>query len=248
MLHPNTRVESVERSVQGIAVQFTENGEPTTLKGTHLLVATGRKPNVKSLSLERAGVAYSDEGIKVNEQLKTTNRRIYAIGDVIGGPGFTHLANYHAGIVIRNALFRLKPDASAGVIPRVVYTDPELAQLGLTEADARKRHRRIRIYRWPYADNDRAQCERETEGFIKVITKPDGSILGCTIVGAEAGELLQLWVVAMARDIKIGDLTSLVLPYPTLSELSKRVAYTYYLPTLTKGWLRSIIGFLRRLG
>ena len=167
---------------------------------------------------------------------------------MIGGPGFTHLANFHAGIVIRNALFRLKPDASAGIIPRAVYTDPELAQIGLSEAEARKRYRRIRIYRWPYADNDRAQCERETEGFIKVITRPDGTILGCTIVGAEAGELLQLWVVAMARDIKIGDLTSLVLPYPTLSELSKRVAYTYYLPTLTKGWLRSIIGFLRRLG
>ena len=248
MLHPNTRVENVERSVQGIAVHFTENGEPTVLKGTHLLVATGRKPNVKSLSLERAGVTYTDQGIKVNEQLKTTNRRIYAIGDVIGGPGFTHLANFHAGIVIRNALFRLKPDASAGIIPRAVYTDPELAQIGLTEVEARKRYRRIRIYRWPYADNDRAQCERETEGFIKVITRPDGTILGCTIVGAEAGELLQLWVVAMARDIKIGDLTSLVLPYPTLSELSKRVAYTYYLPTLTKGWLRSIIGFLRRLG
>lgn len=249
VLHPNTRVERVERSVQGVAVHFTEKGEPTTLKGTHLLVATGRKPNVKSLSLERAGVTYTaDDGIKVNEQLKTTNRRIYAIGDVVGGQQFTHLANYQAGIVIRNVLFRLKPDASAATIPRVVYTDPELAQIGLTENEARKRHRRILIFRWPYADNDRAQCERETEGFIKVITRRDGTILGCTIVGAKAGELLQLWVVAMAKDIKIGDITSFVLPYPTLSELSKRVAYAYYLPTLTKGWLRSIIGLLRRLG
>ena len=146
-------------------------------------------------------------------------------------------------------MFRLKPDASAANIPRVVYTDPELAQIGMTEAEARKRYRRrIRIYRWPYADNDRAQCERETEGFIKVITRPDGTILGCTIVGAEAGELIQLWVVAMAKDIKLGDITSFVLPYPTLSELSKRVAYTYYLPTLTRGWLRSIIGLLRRFG
>jgi len=249
VLHPNTRVERVERSVQGVAVHFTEKGEPTILKGTHLLVATGRKPHVKSLSLERAGVTYTaDGGIKVNEQLRTTNRRIYAIGDVVGGQQFTHLANYQAGIVIRNALFRLKPDASAVTIPRVVYTEPELAQIGLTENEARKRHRRILIFRWPYADNDRAQCERETEGFIKVVTRRDGTILGCTIVGASAGELLQLWVVAMAKDIKIGDLTSLVLPYPTLSELSKRVAYTYYLPTLTKGWLRSIIGLLRRLG
>jgi pyruvate/2-oxoglutarate dehydrogenase complex dihydrolipoamide dehydrogenase (E3) component len=248
VLHPNMRVERVERSVQGIAVHFMENGEPSILKGTHLLVATGRKPNVKSLSLDRAGVTYTADGIKVNDQLKTTNRRIYAIGDVVGGQQFTHLANYHAGIVIRNALFRLKPDASAATIPRVTYTDPELAQIGLTEAEARKRYRRIRIYRWPYADNDRAQCERETEGFIKVITRPDGTILGCTIVGAEAGELLQLWVVAMAKDIKLGDITSFVLPYPTLSELSKRVAYTYYLPTLTRGWLRSIIGLLRRFG
>ena len=248
VLHPNTRVERVERSVQGIAVHFMENGEPVILKGTHLLVATGRKPNLKSLSLERARVTYTDDGIKVNEQLKTTNRRIYAMGDVVGGPQFTHLANYHAGIVIRNALFRLKPDASAVNIPRVVYTAPELAQIGMTEAEARKRYRRIRLYRWPYADNDRAQCERETEGFIKVVTRPDGTILGCTIVGAEAGELLQLWVVAMAKDIKLGDITSFVLPYPTLSELSKRVAYTYYLPTLTRSWLRSIIGLLRRFG
>jgi pyruvate/2-oxoglutarate dehydrogenase complex dihydrolipoamide dehydrogenase (E3) component len=248
MLHPNTRVERVERSTQGISVHFTENGEETLVKGTHLFVATGRKPNVKTLSLERAGIAYSDAGIKVNRFFRTTNRRVYAVGDVIGGPGFTHLANYQAGVVIRNALFRLRPDARAGNIPRVVYTDPELAQVGMTEAEARKRYRRIRIYRVPYSENDRAQCERATDGFIKVIARPDGTILGCTVVGAEAGELLQLWIVAMAKGMKVGDLINLVLPYPTLSELSKRVAYTYYLPTLTKGWLRSIIGFLRRLG
>src|SRR4029078_4458423 len=105
-------------------------------KATRWPAATGRKPNVKSLSLERAGVTYTDDGIKVNEQLKTTNRRIYAIGDVVGGPQFTHLANYHAGIVIRNALFRLKPDASAVNIPRVVYTVPELAQIAHTVAHA----------------------------------------------------------------------------------------------------------------
>ncbi|MGH6866572.1 MAG: dihydrolipoyl dehydrogenase family protein [Methyloceanibacter sp.] len=248
MLYPKTRVERVERSVQGVAVHFNKDGETVLVKGTHLLVATGRKPNIKSLSLDRAGIAYSEDGIKVNEQLKTSNRRVYAIGDVIGGPKLTHLADYHAGIVIKNSLFRRKPDCSAVTIPRVIYTDPELAQIGLTEAEAHKRYRRIRIVRWPYADNDRAQCERLTEGFIKVITKRDGTILGCTIVGAEAGELLQLWVVAMARDIKLGDLISLVLPYPTLSELSKRVAYSYYLPKMSKGWLRSVIGMLRKFG
>jgi pyruvate/2-oxoglutarate dehydrogenase complex dihydrolipoamide dehydrogenase (E3) component len=206
LLHPGTRVERVERAIQGVAVHIGKQGETEVIKGSHLLVATGRKPNVKGLSLERAG------------------------------------------IVIRNALFRLRPRASATAIPRVTFTDPELAQIGLTEAEARTKYRRIRILRWPYADNDRAQAERATHGFIKVITRPNGQILGCTIVGAEAGELLQLWVMALARDMRIGDLTGLVLPYPTLSELSKRVAYTFYQPSLSKGWLRRIIDLLRRFG
>jgi pyruvate/2-oxoglutarate dehydrogenase complex dihydrolipoamide dehydrogenase (E3) component len=248
LLHAGARVERVERSVQGVAVYLGKDGETEVIKGSHLLVATGRKPNVKSLSLERAKIKYDANGIKVNEQLQTSNRHVYAIGDVVGGAQFTHLANYHAGIVIRNALFRLNPKASTADIPRVTFTDPELAQIGLIEAEARKRHRKIRIMRFPYADNDRAQAERETEGFIKVITKRDGAILGCTIVGAAAGELIQLWVVAMARGLKIGDITQFVFPYPTLSELSKCVAYSFYQPTLTKRWLRSIIGLLRRFG
>jgi pyruvate/2-oxoglutarate dehydrogenase complex dihydrolipoamide dehydrogenase (E3) component len=250
MLRQGARVERVERAVQGVAVHIAKQGDTEIIKGTHLLVATGRRPNVKSLHLERARVAYDERGIKVNQHLKTTNHRIYAIGDVIGGAQFTHLANYHAGIVIRNALFRLRPKVSAAAIPRVIFTEPELAQVGLTEAEARKRHRhrRIRILRWPFADNDRAVAERTTEGFIKVITKKNGEILGCTIVGPAAGELIQLWVIAIQKGMKLGDATGFVLPYPTLSEISKRVAFTFYQPTLTKRWLRSIIGMLRRLG
>ncbi len=248
MLQPGTRVERVEKAVQGVGVHIGKQGETEIIKGSHLLVATGRKPTVKGLSLERAGIVFDARGIKVNSRLRTTNPRVYAIGDVIGGQQFTHLANYHAGIVIRNVLFRMRAKVGAA-IPRVTFTDPELAQIGLTEAEARTRYRRrIRILRWPYADNDRAQAEHVTHGFIKVITRPDGRILGCTIVGAEAGELIQLWVMALAKDMRIGDLTGLVLPYPTLSELSKRVAYTFYQPTLTKRWLRTIIDLLRRLG
>jgi pyruvate/2-oxoglutarate dehydrogenase complex dihydrolipoamide dehydrogenase (E3) component len=248
MLKPGTRVERVEEAVQGVGVHVGKQGETEIIKGSHLLVATGRRPTVKGLSLERAGIVLDARGIKVNSRLRTTNPRVYAIGDVIGGQQFTHLANYHAGIVIRNVLFRMRAKVGAA-IPRVTYTDPELAQIGLTEDEARTRYRRrIRILRWPYADNDRAQAEHVTHGFIKVLTRPDGRILGCTIVGAEAGELIQLWVMALAKDMRIGDLTGLVLPYPTLSELSKRVAYTFYQPTLTKRWLRTIIDLLRRLG
>ena len=248
MLRSGVRVERVERAVQGLAVHLQMNGDTEIIKGTHLLVATGRKPNFKALGLDRAGIKHSDAGIKVNEQLKTSNRRVYAIGDAVGGAQFTHLANHHAGIVIRNALFRLRPKASAAVIPRVTYTEPELAQVGMTEAEARKRYRRLRILRWPFTENDRAQCERDTEGFIKVITRPNGRILGCTIVGPHAGELIQIWVVAMTKGMKVGEIMNFVLPYPTFSEVSKRVALTYYQGTVTKRWLRAIISFLRKFG
>jgi pyruvate/2-oxoglutarate dehydrogenase complex dihydrolipoamide dehydrogenase (E3) component len=247
-LHPDTRVERVGRAAQGIAVHLGKQGETEVVKGSHLLVAAGRRPNLKGLNLGRAGITYDANGIKVNDRLKTKNARVYAIGDVAGGLQFTHVANYHASIVIRNALFRLSPRASAAAIPRVTYTDPELAQVGLTEAEARKRHRRIRILRWPYADNDRAQAERTIRGFIKVIARPNGQILGCTIIGAEAGELIQLWVMALTKNMRIADLTGLVLPYPTLSELSKRVAITFYQPSLTSRWLRRLIDLLRRFG
>jgi pyruvate/2-oxoglutarate dehydrogenase complex dihydrolipoamide dehydrogenase (E3) component len=248
MLRSGVRVERVERAVQGLAVHLQMNGDTEIIKGTHLLVATGRTPNFKALGLDRAGIKHSDAGIKVNEQLKTSNRRVYAIGDAVGGPQFTHLANHHAGIVIRNALFRLRPKASAAVIPRVTYTEPELAQVGMTEAEAKKRYRRLRILRWPFTENDRAQCERDTEGFIKVVTRPNGRILGCTIVGPHAGELIQIWVVAMTKGMKVGEMMNFVLPYPTFSEVSKRVALTYYQGTVTKRWLRAIISFLRKFG
>ena len=248
MLRSGVRVERVERAVQGLAVHLQMNGDTEIIKGTHLLVATGRKPNFKALGLERAGIKHSDAGIKVNEQLKTSNRRVYAIGDAVGGAQFTHLANHHAGIVIRNALFRLRPKASAAIIPRVTYTEPELAQVGMTEAEAKKRYRRLRILRWPFTENDRAQCERDTEGFIKVVTRPNGRILGCTIVGPHAGELVQLWVVAMTKCMKVGELMNFVLPYPTFSEISERVALTYYQGTVTRRWLRAIISFLRKFG
>ena len=134
---------------------------------------------------------------------------------------FTHAANYHAGLVIRNALFRLPVRVNNDVIPWVTYTEPELAQTGLSEAEARKRGIKIRILRWPYHDNDRAQAERETHGHIKVITTTKGKILGATIVGAQAGELIATWTLAIAQGLNIRAFTGIVLPYPTLSEIGK---------------------------
>jgi pyruvate/2-oxoglutarate dehydrogenase complex dihydrolipoamide dehydrogenase (E3) component len=161
---------------------------------------------------------------------------------------FAHAADYHAGLVMRNALFRLPVRANTDAVPWVTFTDPELAQAGLTEAQARKRYRKIRILRWPYYDNDRARVERATHGHIKIVTSRKGRILGATIVGAEAGELIAMWALAIAQGLNIRALTGIVLPYPTLAEIGKRAAIDYFSPSLTSPMLRRIIAWLRIFG
>lgn len=242
------RIERLERSRTGVRAIITENEKEQTIEATHLLVAAGRQPNVEGLGLSEAGIEYDRKGIKVSRGLKTANRRVYAIGDVAGGLQFTHMANYHAGIVIRNALFRLPAKVDTSIVPWVTYTEPELAHVGMTEEQAREKKGDIRVMRWPYAENDRAQAEHATQGLIKVVTTKRGHILGATIVGDHAGELIALWAMAMSKSMKIGAVTSIVFAYPTLSEISKRAAYQYYAPGLTNPWIRRIIGWLRIFG
>ena len=218
-----------------------------TIEGSDLLIATGRRPNVEGLDLAAAGINYDQRGITVGKGLRTSNKRVYAIGDAAGGH-FTHTANYHAGIVLRNALFRLPAKADDETVPWVTFTDPELAHVGLAEARARERHKTIRVLRWPYHENDRAQAEREMHGHIKIITKKNGLILGATIVGAHAGELITTWTLALAQGLNIRAMTGIVVPYPTLSEIGKRAAITYFSSSLNSPRVRRLIGFLRRFG
>ena len=239
------RVQSMNAKLN--AVIRDADGEQT-ISGTHLLVAAGRRANVGGLGLEQAGIACSGAGIVVGKNLRTTNRRVYAIGDVAGGSQFTHLANYHAGLVIRNALFRLPVRANADGVPRVTFTDPELAHVGLSESEAARRGRKVRVLRWPYHENDRARAERDGRGHIKVITSRAGRVLGATIVGASAGELITTWTLAVARGMHIGALAGMIVPYPTLAEVGKRAAMTYFTPSLTSPFVRRMIGWLRRLG
>ncbi|MBI4274104.1 MAG: FAD-dependent oxidoreductase [Rhizobiales bacterium] len=229
------------------AVLKTEAGEET-IEGSHLLVAAGRRPNLQELDLEAGGVIQERQGIVVDRRLRTSNKRVFAIGDVAGGLQFTHLANHHAGIVIRNVLFRLPAKADAVAVPRVTFTDPELAHVGLTEDEARAQGHKIRILRWPYHENDRAQAERATNGHIKVVTNHKGQILGVTIVGAEAGELITTWTLAINERLNIRALTGIIVPYPTLAEIGKRAAITYFIPSLTSPWVRRMIAFLRLFG
>jgi pyruvate/2-oxoglutarate dehydrogenase complex dihydrolipoamide dehydrogenase (E3) component len=224
-------------------------GAEQTITGSHLLVAAGRRPVIDDLGLEAAGIRFDRRGIIVNRGLKTSNSRVYAIGDCAAGHSqLTQAANYHAGLVIRNALFRLPVHANNDCVPWAIYTDPELAQTGLTERQARARNIKIRITRWPYNDNDRAQTECDTRGHIKVITTSKGRILGATIVGAQAGELIAMWTLAIAQGRNIRALTNLVLPYPTLSELGKRAAIDFFAPGLTSAWVRRIIKWMRIFG
>jgi pyruvate/2-oxoglutarate dehydrogenase complex dihydrolipoamide dehydrogenase (E3) component len=239
------RVETVDSKVK-VAIR---NGDAEqAIAGSHLLVATGRRANADGLGLDQAGIASDAVGICVDSRLKTANKRVYAIGDVAGMGQFTHLANYHAGLVIRNALFRQRAELNEDLIPRVTFTDPELAQVGLTEAEARERRIALRVLRWPYHENDRAQAERTTAGHIKVVTDRKGKILGATIVGAGAGEMITAWTLAVTQKLNIRAFAGIVMPYPTLAEIGKRAAMTYFTPGLTSNWVRRIIGLLRRLG
>jgi len=249
VIRSGVNVVGISHAGAAVTATIETAGAEQTITGSHLLVAAGRKATIDGLNLDAAGIRAGRSGIVVNKKLKTANRRVYAIGDCAAGQlQFTHAANYHAGLVIRNALFRLPVRVNNDVIPWVTYTEPELAQSGLTEAEARKRGIKLRILRWPYHDNDRAQAERETHGHIKVITKQNGKIIGATIVGAQAGELIATWTLAVAQGLNIRAFTGIVLPYPTLSEIGKRAAIDFFAPSLTRPWVRRIIAWLRIFG
>jgi pyruvate/2-oxoglutarate dehydrogenase complex dihydrolipoamide dehydrogenase (E3) component len=239
------RVAGADGKVQVVIASAKED---ETIEGSHLLVATGRTPNVADLGLDRAGIELGPRGIVVDNRLRTTNKRVYAIGDVAGGLQFTHVANYHAALVVRHALFRLPVRASNDALPWVTFTDPELAHVGLSEAAARARNCKFQVLRWPCHENDRAQAERATAGHIKVVTTRGGRILGATIVGHNAGELIATWSLAVGQRLNVRAIATTVLPYPTLSEIGKRAAITRYMASLTSPVVRRIIAWLRRLG
>ncbi len=242
------RVMAVSGRAEGIDVELSRDGERRTVAGTHLLIAAGRRPYLDALDLGRAGIESNPGGICVDWRLRTTNKRVYAVGDAAGGPQFTHVAGYHAGIVLKNILFRLPARADHRLVPRVTFTDPELAHVGLGEAEARAGGREVRVLRWPFAENDRAQAERATDGMVKVVTDKRGRILGATLLGPRAGELLQPWILAMENGLKISKMATLMAPYPTLGEVNKRVAGSFYTPTLFSARTRRLVRLLAAFG
>ncbi|ASP20227.1 mercuric reductase [Antarctobacter heliothermus] len=234
------RAEGIEIAEEALAQEVrgqegaieVETKDGRVFKGSHLLVAVGRKANLDTLNLEAAGVETTKTGVKVDDSLKTSNRRVYAIGDAAGGLQFTHVAGYHAGIVIRSALFGLPAKTKTAHIPWATYTQPELSQVGLTEAQARDAHGdRLEVARFHYHHNDRAIAERKTKGLIKVMVVK-GRPVGVSIAGHQAGELINLWSLVIANGLKMSAVSNMVSPYPTIGEINKRAAGAYFSPKL----------------
>lgn len=231
----------------GITLSLAGEDGPSQVTGSHLLVAVGRKVGFEGMDLDCAGIETDARGrLILDTRLRTGNRRVFAVGDAAGGPQFTHLASQHASIVLRNILFRLPAKASLDHLPRVTFTAPELAHVGETEASLVKAEREFRILRWAYAENDRAQAERETEGFTKLLVDKRGRVLGATIVGAAAGELIGLYGLALAKKLGVGDLTGVTIPYPTRAEVVRRAASSWYVPKLFSERTRKIVRFIMR--
>ena len=238
------RVRTLRQRVEVVLAGATEE----TIQGTELLIATGRQPNIEGLDLDAARVKHDETGITVNKRFGTSNRRIYAIGDVTGLSHSTHAAEHQAALLIKHLMFRLPVSMRAEEIPRVTFTEPELAHVGLDEKEAREQYGAVRLLRWPYYDNDRAQAEREIRGHIKVVTDPKGLILGVTIVGAAASEQISTWTLAINHGLNIRAFAELVVPYPTYTEVGKRAAISFFAPNLSTSWLRRFVNVLRRLG
>jgi pyruvate/2-oxoglutarate dehydrogenase complex dihydrolipoamide dehydrogenase (E3) component len=240
----NAKAAKIEEVDSRITVH-TEDGRNFT--GSHLLVAVGRKAHVDNLNLDVAGIATTRTGVKVDASLRTTNKRVFAIGDAAGGLQFTHVAGYHAGVIIRAMLFGLPSKTKTSHIPWVTYTDPELAQVGQTEAQARAAHGdRLEVVRFHFEHNDRAITERKTTGLIKVMVVR-GRPVGVSIAGYQAGELIGLWALVLANSMKMSQVAAMVAPYPTIGEVNKRAAGAYFSPRLFESDLvKRVVGLVQR--
>ncbi len=240
----NAKASQVRGKAGAIEIE-TEDGR--VFKGSHLLVAVGRKANIDRLDLPAGGVKPTQNGIKVDDGLRTSNRRVYAIGDVAGGLQFTHVAGYHGGVIIRSMLFGLPSKAKTSHIPWATYTEPELAQVGLTEAQAKRKHgKSLEVVRFHYNHNDRAIAERKSKGFIKVMVVR-GRPVGASIVGYQAGELINLWALALANRMKMSQIAAMVAPYPTIGEVNKRAAGAYFSPRLFESdMVKKVVGLIQR--
>ncbi|MEM7569536.1 MAG: FAD-dependent oxidoreductase [Pseudomonadota bacterium] len=241
-LHEATSVTATTKTEDGLTLTYEKDGESNTVKASHLLVAAGRTVATDSLNLEAAGVSATPRGIEVDESLCTSNKRIYALGDCNGQYQLTHAAGHEAGHFIKSGLFKVPGKIGRSGMPHVTFTDPEVAQVGMTHAQALEEHgSAVQVVTADYASNDRAITEGQRRGFAKLILKKGGKVLGATIVGAHAGELIHLWSLAIAKGLKPRDLAGYIAPYPTYSELNKALINAYYKDALSAPLVQRVV-------
>lgn len=246
-MHLDVVIKQVVRTPTGIVVYIGNEEREGTLKieGSHLLIGAGRHSNVENLGLDKAGVKLEKGRLVVDARLRTTNQNIYACGDVAGPYLFTHMAEHQAGIVLRNALFHFPAKAQISNIPWCTFTSPELARVGMSEDEAKQAGIKHRIYTFPFTENDRAITDGEKAGMAKIITKPNGQLLGACIVGASAGELIAEYVLAISQGLNISALSKAIHIYPTLAQINRRVADQRMKESLTpsrKRWIKRLFG------
>lgn len=247
-IHAGVEILGLSTTAQGIELRFRQGEDEHRVAGSNLLIAAGRTPNIEDMGLDAARVRTNARGIVTNASLRSTNPRIYAVGDVAGSLQFTHMASYQAGIVIRKTLFGLPVRQRVLTIPHATYTDPEIAEVGYSEALARKKlGDRFRVIRFPIAENDRARTERDTVGLVKIIAAANGRILGAGIVGKGASEMIALYALAISKNIRMADFAALVVPYPTRAEIAKRAGIEFYRDRLSSPWLKRIMALNRLL-
>ncbi len=240
----------MKKTDTGVKVSIKVDDEAEgTVEGSHLLIAAGRKPNITSLGLETAGIEFTRRGITTDDGLRTTNRKVYAIGDVAGGVQFTHAAGAHASLVIRSILFRMPINHNSITMPAVTYTEPEIGQVGLSEEQARAElGDKLKVLTAEFSGNDRALAEGKGVGQIKLLADNKGRLVGASIVGPGAGEQIGLLSLMISQKLKVGALLGVVFPYPTLNEGIRRAALTFYADAPKNPWVRRILTLLRKFG
>jgi pyruvate/2-oxoglutarate dehydrogenase complex dihydrolipoamide dehydrogenase (E3) component len=250
-IREGAKLEAVAPAPDGLVARLSDG---TRIEGSHLLLAVGRAPRLEGLDLRAAGVEATRRGIATDRALRSvSNRRVWAVGDIadpagIGPRAFTHVASLHAGLLARAMLFRLPARLDDAALPRVTYTDPELAQIGLTEAEARAAgHLELSVLRWPLSENDRAVAEGRPEGLVKLVATPKGVLLGASLVGQRAGDMAGMFGLMIGRKLPLSALAGLVIPYPTLPEAAKRAASEFYTPKLLTPLAKRIVGLLKHL-
>lgn len=247
-----TEIKEVRRSGEKRHISARCSTGDKTYEADEVMFAMGRVPNVEGLNLEAAGVDYDKrKGIKVDDTLRTSRKHIYACGDVVGHYAFTHVAEYHAGIALSNALFPfVKRKVDYRVVPWTTFSDPELARVGLTEDEAKEKYgaKAVHVYRFHFKDVDRAVIEGEGHGLIKLVCDRKSRLLGAHILGPHAGELIHEYALAMKENLPITKISRSIHVYPTVSQAAKRAADQYYKEKLFTGWFPKLAKWLIRRG